>query len=107
MYLPQSQDTIDSVDLLNTVFLGLCALTTVFVICELCQQISNAFEEFNDMIGQFKWYLFPVKVQRILPTIIINAQQPVYLDCFGSIACNRDTFKRVRAELFLLISFRC
>lgn len=75
---------------------ALYAFGAVFLVCELCQRISNGCEGFNDKIDQFKWYLFPAKIQRALPAIIINVQQPVYVECFGSIACDRETFKRVR-----------
>ena len=82
-------------DLLATTLFMLYAFGAVFVICEVEQLQSNHFEEFIDIIEQFKWYLFPMEIKRILPTIIINTQQPVSTECFGSIACNRDTFKRV------------
>ena len=67
----------------------------IFVTCELCQRMTNGCEEFIDVIQQFDWYLFAFKIQRILPTILINVQQPVYFECFGSIACDRKTFKQV------------
>lgn len=67
----------------------------LFLVCELCQRASDAFEEINDIIGAFDWYLFPDEINRLLPTIIILAQQTVMIDCFGSLGCNRDAFKRV------------
>lgn len=67
----------------------------VFICCELAQRITNKFDEINAQIDKFKWYSFPLKVQKILPTLMVNAQQPVDLECFGSIACNRETFQRV------------
>lgn len=67
----------------------------IFMTCELGQRINLAFDECNEIINQFKWYLFPVKIQRMLPIILHYNQQPVDIKVFGSIACDRETFKYV------------
>lgn len=74
---------------------GFFGLTTVFIICELGQRMNNDFHEIHNTIDRLDWYLFPIKIQRMLPTIIANAQQPILLECFGSITCTRETFKKV------------
>lgn len=65
------------------------------VTCELSQRINLAFDECSDTINQFKWYLLPADIQIVLPLIMQFAQQPVNMKCFGSVACDRDTFKYV------------
>lgn len=67
----------------------------VFFSCEIGQRLCIAYEELDDKIGQFKWYSFPTEIQRILLILMINTQQPVEVLCFGSTACNRETFKKV------------
>lgn len=74
---------------------GIFSLTIVLIACELGQRMSDAFDEMNFTIGQFDCYLFPIEIQRMLPLIIANAQQPVTLECFGSIKCTREVFKNV------------
>lgn len=71
------------------------AFGVLIIACELGQRINLAFEECNDMIDQFEWYLFPVEIQRLLPLLWLVAQQPIEIVCFGSKACDRDTFKQV------------
>lgn len=71
------------------------AFGMVFFACEFSQQISDAFEETNDVIGQFCWYLFPTEVLRIYPTTIAFVQQPVHIESFGRRSCDRDSFKVV------------
>lgn len=73
------------------------AFTLVFISCELCQRLSNAFSDFDDIIIQYKWYLFPIELKQMLPMVMIVAQKPVLIECFGDIACCRDVFKKVRA----------
>lgn len=71
------------------------AFGMIFLVCELCQRASDEFEEICDTIDQFHWYSFPEKIKHLLPTILIVAQEPVGIDCFGSMKCTRDSFKRV------------
>lgn len=78
-----------------TIVYACYAFGVVGIICELGQRLSNAFDEIPDTIVDFEWYLFPPGIQRILPTILLAAQQPVYLECFGSISGTRETFKNV------------
>lgn len=73
----------------------LYAYGVMFTGCELCQQLNLAFDECCDVIDQFEWYLLPYKIQQKLPVIMHFAQQPVNINCFGSWACDRETFKCV------------
>lgn len=57
--------------------------------------IGFAFEDCNDMIVQFEWYLLPADTQQMLPIICHFSQQPVQIKCFGSKMCDRETFKYV------------
>lgn len=75
---------------------GIFAFTTVFIACELGEGMIEAFDEIDSTIDQLNWYLFPIEFQQILPMIIVNAQQLIEMECFGSIACTRDVFKNVR-----------
>lgn len=90
--------------LLLTAFFALYAFGVVMIICELGQRLADAFEQINDEINKFDWYLFPPQVQRLLPIIMIATQQEVELECFGSISGTRETFKRVSCAMCALIS---
>lgn len=67
----------------------------VFVTCEIIGRITNEFEEVNDIMDQYEWYLFPLEIQKMLSMILIHAQQSVEIHCFGSTPCDRETFKKV------------
>lgn len=84
-------------------FCGTFALTFVFIACELGQRLTDAFEEIEDIVDHFDWYLFPNEIKRILLIVMVIAQQPVEMECFGSISCSRVTFKNVGIDgLFFL-----
>ena len=71
------------------------AFGLIFAACELSQRLNLAFDECSEMFTQFEWYLFPEEIKRIWPTLINFVQQLVELGCFGTTACNRETFKSV------------
>lgn len=78
-------------------FVGLLILTIIgiFGFCEFGGKISAAFEKIDIVLDQLKWYWMPSDTRRMLLTILIVAQKPVELGIFGSISCNRRTFKEV------------
>lgn len=85
----------NSLVLFESILYGFHVLVILFVACELGERLSNTLDEVDDLIGQLNWYLLPIEFQRMLPTIMINSQQPVVLKCFGCISCSRDQFKKV------------
>lgn len=71
------------------------AVTLALITNEFSEQICNEFNQINDEIDKLNWYLFPQRVQRILPVIMLNLQKRIYFECFGGISCNREFFKKV------------
>lgn len=68
----------------------------ILVLCEFGERVRTVFDEIGIVIDEIKWYLFPVNTQKMLPTVLVVAQEPVELNIFGSIECNRRTFKEVK-----------
>lgn len=91
----------DSVVLLISVVELCYGLCVVFICCELGERASNTFTEINDEIDQLSWYLFPIKIKRQLPFILIYTQTSVDLTFFGSMSCSRENFKKVCSNLLL------
>lgn len=67
-----------------------------YVQFKLDQQFSNAIDEVDDTNVQLDWYLFPSKIQRVLPIIIQSTQKAVVIKCFGNVLCARIQFQKVR-----------
>ena len=74
---------------------GLYSFGIVFMACEFGQRMTSAFADINILIGQFNWYKFPLKIKKMLPVILMSAQEPVVLEVFGNIACSRETYQKV------------
>lgn len=81
--------------LLEAIFYGFWATNLVFAACELGQRLSNAFSEIDGRIGELDWYLLPIEIRRMLPTIILYAELPLVVQFFGSLTCCREQFKKV------------
>lgn len=67
----------------------------LFAACEIIQNVCDAVNAFDMEIVQSDWYLYPLKMKKMLPMIVNMAQKPVEIKWFGSSAANRDTFKKV------------
>lgn len=74
-----------------------------FIFCELGQRVSDLMKQIIDTIDQFDWYLFPMEIQRMLPILLIVAQQPIDIVVIGSTSANRDTFKKVKSLMRILV----
>lgn len=75
------------------------SLAILLASCELSGRLSNEFDDMNDLVEDIDWYLLPIKIQKIWPMIMMNAQQPVGFKSFGSYVCNRDTYKKVHVKV--------
>lgn len=74
---------------------GFYAFGLLFVICELCERVTQGFNEINDQLQEYNYLLFPKEIHRLMPIMVIFVQQPVDFKFFGSISCSRDSFKQV------------
>lgn len=95
LFFIQSRHELNAVVLFEIIFEGGYAFGLVLISCELGQQMTDAFESCNTVLCELEWYLFPVGIRKMLPPILLIAQVPVRLECFGSNACTRESFKKV------------
>lgn len=70
-----------------------------FATCECGHRVEDAFDAINNEIVQLNWLRFSINIKRILPIFIIDVQQPVQLDVFGSFSCGRVEFKKVSIKI--------
>lgn len=71
------------------------SLDLEFIICEFGERASDGFDKLCDETCQLDWYSYPIKVQQMLPDIMIGTQKPVLIRGFGNIQCTRSAFNRV------------
>lgn len=53
----------------------------------------------DEKLCHCKWYLLPLKMQRIYAIVMINAQQRMVIEGFANTHCTREAFKKVMAGL--------
>lgn len=72
------------------------AFAVDFLVCELGQWAANQYEAFNDELSSCAWYSLPIDMQRLYWIFLLDTQQPLHVQSYGSIVCSRETFKKVR-----------
>lgn len=78
----------------------------IFLHCNFGEIITNAFSDINEQLYQCDWYTFPLDIQRMQATILINTERPILLKGFGNILSTRDTFKRVNLQIYIRNIFK-
>lgn len=88
------------VDIILASIIMFWAFCQFFLFCNFGQYVTNEFSEIDNLIYFCDWYTFPKEIQRILPTVIATAQQPVILEGFANLTCTREAFKKVNQLQF-------
>lgn len=73
--------------------------------CEIGQQFTSKYDSIGVTLDKLRWYKLPMKMQRLLPVIILTAQQQLAIECFGSVLCLRTSFKSVSSVSHINSSF--
>lgn len=71
------------------------SFTEVFILCETGERLTAQFNKDDTGILQWNWYTFPLDIQKILPIILSDTQNPFIMRGFGGVACTRESFKSV------------
>lgn len=90
------EHAVNPVILFSLLCLMFWSFSLIFFYCEFGENISGQFDELIDVIYQFKWYSYPVKMQRMIPIILKGTQHPIVLRGFGNVMCKRFMFKQVK-----------
>lgn len=88
-------DEINAVELFESTVYGCTAFSIILFISELGQIFGDRFGEIDDKINELDWYLLPLEIQQMLPTIMITTQQPNFMKCFGTVTGSRESLKMV------------
>lgn len=91
-------------NIVNIVRLGLYLMYVLIYIGFVCffgDDVTNGFKEISESIAQCSWYRFPLDLQKLLPTIICNAQKTVYVHGYINTKCTRELLKKVISRVNL------
>lgn len=66
----------------------------VFLACECGEQVRHAYNEIECELHQLSWYRLPIELRKILPKVLLYAQEPVIIRGFGSFASSREVFRK-------------
>lgn len=75
---------------------GICImLPFMFIFCHFGENVKTAYLDLSDSIYGISWYLYPVKIQKLLPVILMSSAKPIRFESVGSLDCSYETFKSV------------
>lgn len=77
------------------------AFVQMFIFCNLGENMTTRFSQIDNLIYCCDWYTFPYEIQRILPTVMMSAQQPIIFQGFANLKCTREAFKKVKCKYIL------
>lgn len=81
-------------------YLSLVIVSFIFTLCEPGAYMTNKFGLFNNELEQCKYYLLPIKMQKLYLIFSTDTQRPINLTSYGNILCDRDTSKRVSVTMY-------
>lgn len=93
-------------ELIQPIALSYLSFSAIFMYCEFGEHVTDRFDEINDALYECNWHLFPYKIQKMLPIIMIGIAKPVKISGFGNISFTRETLKMVFIifDVYLLLS---
>lgn len=68
---------------------------------ELGGRVTTQFNVFDEQLCQSRWYLYPIKLQRIVLIFTLDAQQSVPIRGYGTIVCSREFFQSASLYFWL------
>lgn len=97
-----SQNTAQPTEILNAFMMIFWAVIQMYIFCELGENVTERFSQIPRAIYCCDWYMYPMEIQRALPTVMVAAQQPVVFQGFSNLKCTREAFKKVKQISFFL-----
>lgn len=85
----------DLVALVNAFTRTAILVPILLLMCVFGEMVTTAFGELNETVYELSWHLWPIKLQKHVPVILIKTQKPVTFKGLFTMDCSRDTFKKV------------
>lgn len=70
----------------------------MFLACEFGEHLRCAYDKIECEINHLRWYRLSIELRRVLPVIILYAQEPVVMRGLGSVVCSREAFRQVSPQ---------
>lgn len=85
----------NTIDMLRLFVCLSVVLIYVIVLCLFGYEVTLRFDEINDSIYRCGWTELPLNVQRLLPTMMMISQNPVYIEGYFNDPCTREFLTKV------------
>lgn len=85
-----------SFDIIILVTISSLGLLNIFLYCYFGKLATESFEEMSNSLYESNWYKLPIKQQKYILLMMVNAKRPLYYHGFGIVILNLETFCNVR-----------
>lgn len=85
-----------------------CAVVVVqylMVLCFFGEYVTTSFAMISKTIVETEWNEYPIQMQKMLLTILIDVQRPVHIKAFKNLRCNHEVLKEVHPICNIKIDF--
>lgn len=65
------------------------------MMCIYGDDVTSQFGEIHNSIYKCDWPKYPLRIQKLIPMMLIVAEKPVYIQGYMNIRCNRELIKKV------------
>lgn len=86
----------NQIEIIITSLLAIWTFGFILAICEPGERVKYHFGKFYDELCRCDWNLFPLDVQRIYLTFLLQTQRPIIIKSYAGIQCTRETFAQVK-----------
>lgn len=87
---------VDAVNFTQFFVCTIIILLDVSLFCLFGHDTTTAHDEiFHTICSHWQWYEFPFGIKKVIPIILMNAQQPVYVKGYIGVYCTRGFIKSV------------
>lgn len=70
-------------------------LLTIFILCNVGQNVSHSFSQIRDDFYEVSWYTLPLNMQKNWPMLLTIGEREIGLRGFGSHCLNRGLYMKV------------
>lgn len=91
----QEHKTGHAIGMIRPLILMFWSFVQICMFCDLGENVCCRFQIFNKEIYDSDWYSLPIKIQHMIPTIILTTQKAMILYGFGNVPCTHEALKTV------------
>ncbi|XP_031628960.1 odorant receptor coreceptor-like [Contarinia nasturtii] len=68
---------------------------SLLAFCYFGELVTGNIDDVNDMFWQCDWYYLPIKIQQLMPIILMNSEKTIYIGECAGLNASLDVFGKI------------